>query len=75
MKSQWLLVAMLALAGACSRHEPKETVCRKIAHAAGPCSQAACDSETRNWMMFPVEKGAPCGTIGYCDGRGKCRLP
>jgi len=74
MKMQWLLA--VALSGACTvHHPPKEPACRGVAVAAGPCALAACDSETGNWQIFPVEVGAPCGSIGHCDGQGLCVQP
>lgn len=75
MKMQWFLALGLSLAAACSTRAPKDIACRGIASSAGQCALASCDSETGNWEVFPVEVGAPCGSIGQCDGAGKCVLP
>lgn len=75
MNTQWLLALALALSAGCSTRAPKDAACRGLAVSAGQCVQAACDTETGNWEVFPVEVGAPCGSIGHCDGAGKCVLP
>ena len=75
MKMQWYLALTLALAGGCSARARKDLACRGTAVPAGQCVQPACDTETGNWEVFPVEVGAPCGAIGHCDGAGKCVLP
>ncbi len=75
MRKGWVVALAIALAGgACNKSRAKESVCRGTP-AVAPCTQAACDSETRNWVILPMEVGAPCGLIGHCNGQGRCVLP